>query len=177
MSRSNQSRGGSFGRGYGRVDSHRGQGRSTSSSSTPMCNICGRYHLGECWNVKSGACFNCGQYGHYMRDCPVKRGGEGSQMTVQSSAGENISTASRGRGRGGRGSGVGSSSQMGIAGPSQGQARVYAITRQEAPTAPDMVTSTFPIFDYDAYVLIDLGSTCSFVSYEFALRVNGKIKP
>ena len=40
-----------------------------------------------------------------------------------------------------------------------------------------MVTGTFPIFDHDAYILIDLGSTCSFMLYEFALRVNGKIEP
>ena len=91
-----------------------------SSSFIPLYTICGRHHLGEFWNLKSGACFNYGQYGHFIRDCPVKRGGEGSQMTVQSSSGENISTASRGRGRGGRGSGVGTSSQVGSAGPSQG---------------------------------------------------------
>ena len=82
----------------------------------------------------------------------------------------------RGRGRGGRGSGAGTSSQGGSAGLSQGQAKVYAITRQEAPVAPNMVTSIFPIYDHDAFVLIDPGSTCSFVFYEFALRVNGKIE-
>ena len=91
-----------------------------SSSSIPLCTICGRHHLSECWNLKLGACFNCGQYGHFIRDYPAKRGEEGSQITVQSSASENISTVSRGRGRGGRGSGVGTSSQIGSAGPSQG---------------------------------------------------------
>ena len=85
--------------------------------------------------------------------------------------------ANRGRGRGGRGSGASTSGQVGSAGPSQGQARIYAITRQQAPAAPDVVTGTFPIFDHDAFVLIDPGSTCSFVSYEFALRVNVKVEP
>ena len=40
-----------------------------------------------------------------------------------------------------------------------------------------MVTSIFTIFDHDAFVLIDPGSNCSFVSHEFALRVHSKIEP
>ena len=98
-------------------------------------------------------------------------------MTVQSSAGENAPMASRGRGRGGRGSGASTLGQVGSTGPSQGQARVYAITRQVAPAAPYVVTGIFPIFDHDALILIDPGSTCSFMSYEFALRVHGIIEP
>ena len=61
MSRSNQSRGGSFGRGFGRFDSRRGQSKSMSSASTPTCNKCGRIHSGECWNTRPGACYHCGQ--------------------------------------------------------------------------------------------------------------------
>ena len=40
-----------------------------------------------------------------------------------------------------------------------------------------MVTGIFPIFDHDVIVLIDSGSTCSFMSHEFTLRVKGKIEP
>ena len=40
-----------------------------------------------------------------------------------------------------------------------------------------MVTSIFSLFDHNAYILIDPGSICSFLSYAFALRVNGKIEP
>ena len=96
---------------------------------------------------------------------------------VQSSARENVPMSSRGKGRGGRGSGAGTLIRAGSAGPSQGQAKVYAITRQEAPAAPDMVTGIFLIVDHDVFVLIDPGSTCSFMSYEFVLRVKGKVEP
>ena len=40
-----------------------------------------------------------------------------------------------------------------------------------------MVTFIFTIFDYEAFVFIDPGFTCSFISHEFALRVHGIIKP
>ena len=40
-----------------------------------------------------------------------------------------------------------------------------------------MVIGIFPIFDHEAFVLIDPGSTCSFVSGEFVLRVHRTIEP
>ena len=39
-----------------------------------------------------------------------------------------------------------------------------------------MITGIFSIFDYVAFVSIDPGSTCSFVSHEFALRMHGIIE-
>ena len=69
-----------------------------SGALTLVYNRCGRFHSGECWNARPGACFNCDQYVNFIKDYLEKRSGEGSQMIVQSSAGENISTASRGRG-------------------------------------------------------------------------------
>ena len=57
------------------------------------------------------------------------------------------------------------------------QARVYAVTRQEAPSAPEIITGMFSICGLDARVLIDPGSTCSFISHDFALHVHGKIEP
>ena len=39
-----------------------------------------------------------------------------------------------------------------------------------------MVTGIFTIFGHDAFILIDLGSTCSFISYEFALKVHSTME-
>ena len=44
------------------------------------------------------------------------------------------------------------------------QARVFAVTQQDADTAPDVVKGMISIFDRDAHILIDLGSTNSFIS-------------
>lgn len=38
-------------------------------TSSPPCRTCGRPHKGEC-RVAYGDCFQCGQVGHMMRDCP-----------------------------------------------------------------------------------------------------------
>nr|XP_009788963.1 PREDICTED: uncharacterized protein LOC104236681 [Nicotiana sylvestris] len=38
-------------------------------TTTPVCQTCGRSHLGQC-RVLTGECFWCGQLGHHLRDCP-----------------------------------------------------------------------------------------------------------
>ena len=115
------------------------------------------------------------QPGHFIRECLLRIGPGGSQMTIQSSAGENFSQASRGRGHE-RGSGVSTSALTESIGQTSSQARVYAITRQEAPIAPDVVMGIYTILGHDAFILIDPGSTYSFISYEFASKVNGTIE-
>ena len=55
--------------------------------------------------------------------------------------------------------------------------RVYAITKEQSPTAPEVITGCFSICDSSAHVLIDPGSTCSFISRDFASHVHAKIEP
>ena len=50
------------------------------------------------------------------------------------------------------------------------QARVYAVTQQDADPAPDVVTGIIPILDHDAYTLVDPGATHSFASKPFLDR-------
>ena len=92
----------------------------------------------------------------------------------QSSVAENAPVSGIGRGRGrGRGGGTSAAIHTEYVEPSYPQARIYALTRQEAQASPDVVTGIISICKHDAYVLIDPGSTCSFISEEFALRVHG----
>ncbi|KAL0448767.1 UNVERIFIED_CONTAM: Transposon Ty3-I Gag-Pol polyprotein [Sesamum latifolium] len=103
----------------------------------------------------------------------------GPQTSGSSSVGENLQRAntSRGRGRGGRGSGNISTTSTWQSSQPQPQARVYAITKEQAPTAPEVITSSFSICSSNAHVLIDPGSTCSFMSHDFASHVHASIEP
>ena len=57
------------------------------------------------------------------------------------------------------------------------QARVYAVTQQDADAAPDMVTGIISILDHDAYTLVDLGATHSFASKPFLDRFQIETQP
>ena len=57
------------------------------------------------------------------------------------------------------------------------QARVYAVTQQDADAAPDVVTGTISILDHDAYTLVDPGATHSFASKHFLDRFQIKTHP
>ena len=57
------------------------------------------------------------------------------------------------------------------------QARVYAVTQQDADAAPDVVTGIISILDHDAYTLVDPGATHSFTSKHFLDRSQIKTQP
>ncbi|KAL2240185.1 UNVERIFIED_CONTAM: Retrovirus-related Pol polyprotein from transposon [Sesamum indicum] len=157
-----------------------GPTRSFSGRSIPSRANCGRRHIGECWGAQPIVCYRCHQPGHIMRDCPTWRdNSRGSQTSEFSSVGENSQRAgtSRGRGRGGRGSGNLSMTSTGQSSQPQPQARVHAITKEQAPTAPEVITGPFSICDFSAHILIDPGSTYSFISRDFASHVHAKIEP
>ena len=158
-----------------------GVGKS-SRSYFPLCSTCQMRHLGECKMNMTG-CFHCGQKGHFIRDCPQLVVIETSEIgTVASTPGTNgLSQAGRGgSGRGGsttpgrgRGRGVGGRGNTSIGQIQSGtctQARVFTVTQQEADASPDMITGMISVYDHDAYALVDLGATHSFISVPFTER-------
>ncbi|XP_022873327.1 uncharacterized protein LOC111392263 [Olea europaea var. sylvestris] len=67
-----------------------------------------------------------------------------------------------------------STKSKGQAGRLKTQGKVFAMTQQAAEESPDVIMGMLSIFDRNARILIDLGSTHSFISFAFALYVNQK---
>ncbi|OIT08975.1 hypothetical protein A4A49_60250, partial [Nicotiana attenuata] len=77
-------------------------------ATTPVCQTCGRSHLGQC-RVLIGECFRFGQLGHHLRECPHPPRNF-NQASIQSAAPTQTTrntlgatgTGNRGRGTGDR---------------------------------------------------------------------------
>ena len=145
----------------------------------PVCYMCQRQHHGECKRYSTG-CFYCGQEGHFIRECPRLIGEETlvaslatptPEMSTQKSLGRGFQSrgASVAADRGSRGRGRGNA--PGMQKEARTQARVYAVTQQDADVGPDVVTGIISILDHDAYTLVDLGATHSFASKPFLDRL------
>ncbi|KAL0298737.1 UNVERIFIED_CONTAM: Retrovirus-related Pol polyprotein from transposon [Sesamum radiatum] len=161
-----------------------GQGYSRGITSTPNCSINGRRHLGQYWGPGAipRTCYNCGGRGHMSRYCPSQTmslvGSAASGTQSQSSVGSSSRGVDRGRGIGNRDGNhpVGAGMRGSVAQVTQGQtqARIYNMTREEAPTSNDVISSTILLFDVEGYILIDPSSTHSYISSELASKIPGK---
>ena len=141
--------------------------QTPSMQARTTCTHCGRQHLGECRGI-SGGCYFCGKQGHFVRDYPkrVNVGQAMSEPTVQN-------TGTRGAGTfftRNKGKGVGQSEAQSSKPPTQ--ARVFALTRDEAVAAPEVITGKVLLQQLEAYVLIDPGSTHSFLSSKMASHMH-----
>ena len=177
------------GAGRGAVSSQGSMRPPVASSGTqsipPICHMCQKRHHGECRRYSTG-CFHFGQEGHFIRECPQLIGVETSVASLATPAPEMSTQKSSRRGfpsrgaiaaagRGGRGRGRGSA--PGIQTEARTQAKVYAVTQQDADAAPDVVTGIISILDHDAYTLVDPGAMHSFESKPFLDHFQIKTQP
>ncbi|XP_043813425.1 uncharacterized protein LOC122721247 [Manihot esculenta] len=152
-----------------------------------QCATCGKYHAEECRKFDRG-CFECGSSEHFKKDCPLliarDSGSQQGSVAPQNlkygmTPSQGVPTAQVGPSTS-RASGATSSSQprpMMQPGRPRTQARVFAMTQQEAQASPEVVTGMLTIFNKDAYILIDPGSTHSFISQSFSKHANRELKP
>ncbi|KAA0044257.1 Gag protease polyprotein-like protein [Cucumis melo var. makuwa] len=136
---------------------------------TPGINISSR----QDFKNRSGgqASRNCGQPGHFKKDCPQLN------MTVQRDQGVGSQTVEQSRVSVVLTEGTSGARQKGIVGRPRQQGKVYAMTQQEAEDAPDVITGTILICNVPADVLFDPGATHSFVSSIFLTKLNRMLEP
>ncbi|XP_028070070.1 uncharacterized protein LOC114272545 [Camellia sinensis] len=128
---------------------------SSSRDSAPTCNICGRKHRGVCYHT-FGACFWCGKTGHMVKDCPQNDQKGGRLFAISTGyipvPGNTVRpTATKDIMR---------------------QGRVFALIPGDTWNTEVVVSGTISTCNQDTFVLIDSGSTHSFVSTIVASRLN-----
>ncbi|KAA3465682.1 ATP-dependent zinc metalloprotease FtsH [Gossypium australe] len=150
----------------------------TTTNQLQTCVDCGKLHRGECWR-RTGGCYRCGSKDHRFKDCPRQPAQtQGIRNDVaQQAKGAQQPPRGRGPGRGGNGVGRGQGT-LGRGTGNRGNAEVrqpglvYAVQRREDGDAPDVITSTFFIFDVPVTALIDIGSTHSYVACAVSGNLN-----
>ncbi|XP_028108055.1 uncharacterized protein LOC114306932 [Camellia sinensis] len=132
---------------------------SQSSGSIPVCPDCGRRHRGVCYRA-SGACFRCGKTGHVVKDCPL--GSENAIRPMMSSAGSASIVKTNAKTNTGK--------------EPLRQGRVFALVPGDVQNTETVVSSILPICSQNTCVLIDYGSTHSFVSHTFSQKLTRSLE-
>ncbi|XP_047943103.1 uncharacterized protein LOC125189929 [Salvia hispanica] len=57
--------------------------RNDPRARPPQCNVCARYHFGECRGPNPTRCFDCRGNGHFSRECPSRNVGIGLRQNQQ----------------------------------------------------------------------------------------------
>ncbi|XP_039044953.1 uncharacterized protein LOC120184603 [Hibiscus syriacus] len=134
----------------------------SNPSQVRQCPHCERNYSGICRMI-FGACFKCGDTGHFVQDCPMLAG-EFAQPE------KSASTTQRGRGRGR------SKSESSAPQEIHSAARVYNLRTSEDRDDLEIKACIFQLYDKDVFVLIDTRSTYSYISSKFVKELNIPLK-
>ena len=143
-----------------------GRDASAGQGEAPECPHFHRRNLGVC-RLLIGRCFRCGSTYYFMVNCPRESGDNRSMQG--SGRGRSVApslTRDRGKGRDGpiqhRGCGGTVSETVDRPIPTA-PARAYAMKAREYQDALEVIAGIFSLYDIEMRVLIDPGSTLSYV--------------
>ena len=123
---------------------------SSGSNELPTCPNCQRKHRGEC-RMGTRGCYGCGQEGHQIKDCPMRSRIQGAGTSASALVPQPPARRRNNQPR---------------------QGRAFALMPGNTPATTSVVSGILPICGQPAHVLIDSGSTHSFVSYPFEQYLN-----
>ncbi|XP_028070461.1 uncharacterized protein LOC114272953 [Camellia sinensis] len=133
---------------------------SSQGNDIPICPEYKKRHNGICRRI-SCTCFRCGKTGHMIKDCPL--GSQNMSWPMASS----VASASTSR----------ANPKTTIGKETLKQEWVFALVPGDVQNAETVVSGILPICSQNAYMLIDSGSTHSFVSYAFAPKLTRSLEP
>ncbi|KAA3449615.1 Gag-Pol polyprotein [Gossypium australe] len=128
-------------------------------NNKPECQLCGRRHFGECWMNNRG-CSKCGSQDHSIKDCPKLaekdkfQNARPSNTTIRGRPPRNVGNMT---------SSKGATKDSAVRFEARAPARAYSIHAREDVSSPDVITSTFSLYDTIVIAFIDPGSAHSYV--------------
>lgn len=138
------------------------------NTDTSTCKRYGKLHLGKC-RIKTRVCFRCGSHEHLIRECSNKVEYGLEQV---SKFGTTFHRGRKLRPRNTSGASRNESCDTTFKSKIRALAKTSAIQAKEEVTTRDVITGTFTLFDVTVIVLIDLGSTHSYICTKLASKKN-----
>ncbi|KAD3640598.1 hypothetical protein E3N88_29821 [Mikania micrantha] len=140
--------------------------RKPYTGTAPLCNSCPFHHLP---NIPCRHCTNCGRFSHTVNHCRSPRAqNRNNNAATAAAADDNRSCYT-----------CGEPGQFSKDCPKRAQPRAQAargrtfqIGAADARQDPNVITGTFLLSEFYAFILFDTGADQSFISSEFACHLN-----
>ncbi|GFZ09165.1 hypothetical protein Acr_20g0009730 [Actinidia rufa] len=111
---------------------------SSESNKLPTCPICQKKHRGEC-RMGTRACYGCGQEGHQIRDCPMRKRIQGAGTSASASVQQPPTERRNNQPR---------------------QGRAFALVPGNTPATTSVVSGILPICSQPAHYLLNTNYQC-----------------